>query len=148
VSVPPPEQPTTEAGRAAFVDLEREPIPSRRYWRAAILAIEAEARAAERRAVEPHLERIDRATSTLSDAYFADAATASRMVEAINAIDRALLAIRPLDAVATDTPEEPERPTHPYNGGTCCGQPLADHAYASVEWVAAQDWYGPVEKER
>lgn len=44
--------------------------------------------------IDVELDEIDRATSTLSDAYFADASTAARMVEAINRIDHAKDAIR------------------------------------------------------
>lgn len=35
---------------------------------------------------------------------------------------------------------------HPYNGGTCCDQPMVDHTAATVEWVASQKWDGPVDQ--
>jgi hypothetical protein len=47
----------------------------------------------------------------------------------------------------TTQPDTDAPPTHPYDG-TCCDQPLAAHAYATVEWVSEQAWNGPVESSQ
>jgi hypothetical protein len=139
--VPPPEQPTTEAGRALLFAATFEGHTATGQYgpdalRFAILATEAEARAAERKEVE-RLARwiVSHHVGSVDHACRECVPSRDMVIDGFQCAFHRSRAI--LDAVTTDTP-------HPYNGGTCCDQPLADHAYASVEWVASQDWHGPV----
>jgi hypothetical protein len=94
-AVPPPEQPTSEAGRALVTNAMRIGLIDVRKQ---VVAIEAEARAAERRAVARIVEsfRYSRPLSPGNPEH--------RMWERNEETIRAIL-----DAVATDTSEEPER---------------------------------------
>jgi primase-polymerase (primpol)-like protein len=99
--VPPPEQPTTEAGRDVQRKIERNTIgpDDEEIYLEDILAIEAEARAAERRAV------VERLPAAIKNHYDGGGETLGNAYDDADA----LIALMGLDAVATDTPEEPER---------------------------------------
>jgi hypothetical protein len=105
-AVPPPEQPTSEAGRALVTNAMRIGLIDVRKQ---VVAIEAEARAAERRAVARIVEsfRYSRPLSPGNPEH--------RMWERNEETIRAIL-----DAVATDTPEEPDRAVQP-EAPTGCG---------------------------
>jgi hypothetical protein len=95
--VPPPEQPTTEAQLREWVAVLIADSTDPEQDDTLIDAALAEARAAERRAVIPSANDL---TDIIEQAIF----------ETDTGLEAALLATeRILDAVATDTPEEPER---------------------------------------
>jgi hypothetical protein len=133
--VPPPEQPTTDRVMATMQQIHLA-VGERRPIAGLLSKLVAEARAAERRAVEP-LARwiVSHHVGSVDHACRECVPSGDMVIDGFQCAFHRSRAI--LDAVTTDTP-------HPYNGGTCCDQPLADHAYASVEWVASQDWHGPV----